>query len=62
MWYDITAKILAAVGAINWGLVAISEGWNLVALLQVSWLITTVYALVGISGLYVLYDAIANKK
>jgi len=46
---DWTTKLLVVVGAINWGLGI----WNinLVALLSLSWLITTVYALIGISGL-----------
>lgn len=56
MWYEKTAMILAAIGAINWGLVALLE-WNLVELFSVSWLITTVYVLVAVSGIYALIQA-----
>jgi len=58
MWYEKTALVLAAVGAINWGLTVI--GWNAVDALIGSWsalLATVVYSLVGISGLYALYLA-----
>ena len=57
MWYEKTALVLAAIGAINWGLVGISEKAELIQYLQVGWLITTVYAVVGISGLYALVKA-----
>ena len=52
---DWIAYILVVIGALNWGLAI----WNinLVALLQVGWLISTVYALVGLSGLWMLYKA-----
>lgn len=52
---DWIAYILVVIGALNWGLAI----WNinLVALLQVSWLINAVYALVGLSGLWMLYKA-----
>ena len=49
-----TAVILANIGAINWGLAAISPKAELVHYLSMPWLITLVYALVGISGLYCL--------
>lgn len=55
------AIVLANVGAINWGLVAISPKAELIQYLQVSWLITLVYALVGISGVYCLAKLIMNK-
>jgi len=48
------AVILANIGAINWGLVAISPKAELIQYLQVSWLITLVYAVVGLAGLYCL--------
>ena len=53
-----TALVLAAVGAVNWGLTEL--GWNAVANLIGSWsplLASLVYYLVGISGLYALYLA-----
>lgn len=48
------AVVLANIGAINWGLAAIGPKVELVHYLSIPWLITTVYALVGISGLYCL--------
>jgi uncharacterized membrane protein YuzA (DUF378 family) len=55
------AIILANIGAINWGLYAINSKAELVQYLSVPWLITIVYALVGISGLYCLIKSITNK-
>jgi len=51
---DWIARILVVVGAINWGLFAISPGAELVQYLSVGWLITIVYALVGLSGVWEL--------
>lgn len=51
---DMTARILVIIGALNWGLAAISASAELVQYLQVSWLITLVYALVGLSGVWEL--------
>lgn len=54
-WYDKTAMVLAAIGAINWGLDAL--GWNAVATL-LSWggiLVDIVYYIVALAGLYTLY-------
>ena len=48
------AVILANIGAINWGLVAISPRAELIQYLQLPWLITLVYAIVGLAGLYCL--------
>ena len=48
------ARILVVIGALNWGLFAISPAAELVQYLQVGWLITIVYALVGLAGLYEL--------
>ncbi len=47
---DWIARVLVIIGALNWGLAI----WdiNLVAMLSVSWLITTVYALVGLAGIW----------
>jgi uncharacterized protein len=50
---DWVARILVIVGAINWGLASFSTV-NLVAYLSVSWLITLVYALVGLAGVWEL--------
>jgi uncharacterized membrane protein YuzA (DUF378 family) len=50
---DWIARILVVIGALNWGLAIF--GVNVVEWLSISWLITLVYALVGISGLYELY-------
>jgi uncharacterized membrane protein YuzA (DUF378 family) len=51
---DMTSKILVIIGALNWGLYAISSKAELVQYLSVSWLITLVYALVGLAGLWEL--------
>jgi uncharacterized membrane protein YuzA (DUF378 family) len=48
------ARVLVVIGALNWGLVAISPQAELVQYLALPWLITLVYALVGLSGLYEL--------
>ncbi len=53
-----TALVLAAIGAINWGLTEI--GWNAVDVLIGSWSTTIasiVYYIVGLSGLYALVKA-----
>ncbi len=52
---DKIAMILVIIGALNWGLVAL--GWNLVTFITfgLSWLATTIYALVGISGLWSIW-------
>ena len=60
-----TAVVLAAIGAINWGLVALNSfsvvnyDWDLVNLIfgSVPWLAAIIYLLVGISGIYVLISA-----
>jgi len=48
---DKITKTLVVIGALNWGLFAISPKAELVQYLSVSWLITLVYALIGLSGL-----------
>ena len=55
MWYEKTAAVLVAIGAINWGLAEL--GWNVVQALLGSWpmLVTIVYYLVGLSGVWALY-------
>ena len=48
------SRILVIIGALNWGLYAISPKAELVQYLSVSLLMTIVYALVGLAGLYEL--------
>ena len=57
MWYEKVALILAAIGAINWGLNEL--GWNLVDNLLgfVSWLPMAVYYLIALCGIYALIKA-----
>ena len=57
VWYEKLALVLAAIGAINWGLVALSPKAELIQYLSVGWLITTVYAVVGLCGIYALMKA-----
>ena len=56
-WYDKTAFVLAAIGAINWGLTAL--GYNVVNLLVGSWPIveSIVYYIVAIAGIWTLIKA-----
>ena len=58
---DWIAFVLVIVGALNWGLVAL--GFNLVEFLfsSVPIVMTIIYALVGLSALYMIYSA-ATKK
>ncbi len=61
-WLDKTLMILAAVGALNWGLVglksfgAIDYSWDLVSLIfsGLPWLAAIIYLLIAISGVWVL--------
>jgi len=55
--FEKTALVLAAIGAINWGLVAISPKAELIQYLSVDWLITLVYAIVGLCGIWALIAA-----
>lgn len=52
---DCTALTISIIGAINWGLIGFFN-FNLVAFLfgSMSWLSRIVYALVGLSGLYLI--------
>lgn len=58
MWYEKLALVLAAVGALNWGLAEL--GWNLVEAIF-SWagviVVSVVYYIVALAGLYVLFLA-----
>jgi len=60
VWYEKTALVLAAIGAINWGLTEI--GWNAVDSLIGSWagsIVTAiVYYIVALCGIYALYSAL----
>lgn len=61
MWYEKTAFILAAIGAINWGLTEL--GFNLVEALIGSWsgvVASIIYYIVGISGIYALIKAFSK--
>jgi len=51
---DLVALILVIVGGLNWGLVALSPDYNLVTMIlgSMPWLVTLVYALVGLSAVY----------
>jgi uncharacterized membrane protein YuzA (DUF378 family) len=52
---DYTLLTLVIIGAINWGLIGFFR-FDLVAFLfgEMSWLSRIIYALVGISGLYLI--------
>ncbi|MHB8660517.1 MAG: DUF378 domain-containing protein [Minisyncoccota bacterium] len=58
------AFVLVVIGALNWGLVGIGDylgsatSWDVVKLLlgQWSWLQDLVYVLVGLSGLFLIFD------
>jgi len=57
------AMVLIIVGALNWGLVGLGaymggQNWNVVELLFGVWpgLASLVYVLVGIAGVWALYD------
>ena len=51
---DWIVAILVVVGALNWGLYG-ALGMDLVSYLSISWLMTTVYILIGLSGIWMLY-------
>lgn len=57
------AVVLLIVGAINWGLVGIFQ-WDLVEAIfgSVEWLLRTVYTLVGVAGLYMIYVVAGAQK
>ena len=61
MWHEKLAMVLAAIGAINWGLVVF--GFNAVEML-LGWAGTIVtnlvYIIVAISGIYSLFLAFKN--
>jgi len=55
-WFDLLTLVLVVIGGLNWGLISIDPSWNLVALLfgATIWA-SVVYALVGLSALYVVF-------
>lgn len=64
---DYTALTIVIVGAVNWGLVGFFN-FNLVSFIfgSMTWISRIVYALVGISGLYLLtfygHSAVNREK
>jgi hypothetical protein len=54
---DWIVLVLVIVGGLNWGLVGINPGWNLVEIIfgSVAWLAKTIYILVGLAALYLIY-------
>lgn len=56
------AVILVIIGAINWGLIGILK-FDLVATIfgEMSTLTRIIYSLVGISGLYLIYEKLMKK-
>lgn len=62
---DYTALTLVIIGAINWGLIGFFS-FDLVAFIcgNMSWISRIIYAVVGISGLYLLtlYGRIGNAR
>ena len=62
-WLDWVALVLVIVGGVNWGLISINRGWDLVQIIfRVSWLETVVYALVGLSALWTIYILARGDK
>jgi uncharacterized membrane protein YuzA (DUF378 family) len=57
------AMALVVLGAVNWGLIGAFD-WDLVNTIFGSWpmIVRIVYILVGLSGLWVLYDWFAKKE
>jgi len=59
---DIIAIVLVVIGGLNWGLVAFN--FNLVTVLfgSMPWLVTIVYALVGLSAIYLAVIAVKLER
>ena len=59
---DWIALVLVIIGAVNWGLVGINPAYNLVELIlgSVPILVSVVYWLVGLAGLYTIYYLVKN--
>ncbi|HKC14884.1 MAG TPA: DUF378 domain-containing protein [Patescibacteria group bacterium] len=61
-WLHIVSYLLVWVGAVNWGLVGLSN-YNLVeSLLGTTGLVKYVYILVGLAGLYTIYGHLLSKE
>ena len=58
--WDMVAKVLAGVGAANWG-TSQFVGFDVLGFVPAGMIKTVVVALIGLSGFYVLYLAY-NKK
>ncbi len=62
---DYTALTIALIGAINWGLIGFFQ-FDLVAFIcgNMSWISRIIYAIVGLSGLYLLsmYGRIVTSR
>ena len=58
------AFVLVIVGALNWGLYALSPKYDLVALISMgyNWFSRLIYGLVGLSALYMIYSAFSKSK
>ena len=54
---DWIALVLVIVGGLNWGLVGLFDGFDLVRTIfgSISWLQNAVYILVGLSAAYMIY-------
>lgn len=59
---DWIAGILVIIGALNWGLIAISVDYNVVEMLLGAWpvVVRVVYGLVGLSGIWMIYAMFKN--
>lgn len=65
--YETYAWWLVVIGALNWGLVGLGDllqagNWNVVELVLGAWpvLVTLVYLLVGLSGLWLLWGRVGK--
>jgi len=61
MWYEKLAMVLAAIGAINWGLVVLN--WNAVENIlgfAGTTVVNIVYVIVALCGVYSLFLALKN--
>lgn len=49
--------VLVIIGALNWGLIGINQGWNVVEFLSggIGWIEKVVYILVGLSALVLIF-------
>ncbi len=56
-WVELVATLLVVLGAVNWGLIGLLN-LDLVNTLVGAWplVVRVVYILVGLSGLWLLYD------